>query len=356
MKNQETSEAVPDRLRSIRRKAVSISEDNLVSVGYLKPEILLPLVIQPAMTGINLVDWARNRRELIEAYLLKHGAILFRNFKVTAADEFEQFITVSSEKPFAYTERSSPRSQVSGNIYSSTDYPADQRIFMHNENSYAHTWPLKIFFCCSTAAHSGGETPLADTRKVFQRIDARIRDRFLQKKVMYVRNFGTRLGLSWQTVFQTTDRVMVNDYCRHAGYEVEWEDNNHLRTRRVGQAIARHPRTGEMVWFNHAAFFHITTLEPEMREVLLAELRQEDLPNNTYYGDGSPIEPSVLDELREAYQKETVTFQWQEGDVLMLDNMLTAHGREPFIGPRKIWVGMSEPFDSEKDEREGTAA
>ena len=227
---------------------------------------------------------------------------------------------------------------------------------MLHENSYAHTWPLKIFFCCVTPARQGGETPLADTRKVFQRIAPQIRQRFLQKKVLYVRNFGTRLGLSWQTVYQTTDRTMVNDYCLHAGYEVEWKDNDRLRTRRVGQAVARHPRTGEMVWFNHAAFFHITTLEPAIRETLLAEFRPEELPNNTYYGDGSPIEPSVLDELREAYQQETVTFQWREGDVLMLDNMLTAHGRTPFIGPRKILVGMSEPFDSEKDERGGTAA
>jgi hypothetical protein len=98
-----------------------------------------------------------------------------------------------------------------------------------------------------------------------------------------------------------------------------------------------------MVWFNHAAFFHISTLEPSAQEVLLAGSGEEELPNNTYYGDGSPIEFSVLEEIREAYRRETVSFSWQEGDLLMLDNMLVAHGRNPYVGRRKILVAMADP-------------
>jgi hypothetical protein len=69
---------------------------------------------------------------------------------------------------------------------------------------------------------------------------------------------------------------------------------------------------------------------------------------NTYYGDGSPIEPKVLDQLRAAYNAETVSFPWQKGDLLMLDNMLVAHGRSPFVGPRQILVGMAELVDQEQ--------
>jgi hypothetical protein len=29
----------------------------------------------------------------------------------------------------------------------------------------------------------------------------------------------------------------------------------------------------------------------------------------------------------------------------MIDNMLVAHGRNPFSGPRKIVVGMAQPFN-----------
>jgi alpha-ketoglutarate-dependent taurine dioxygenase len=203
---------------------------------------------------------------------------------------------------------------------------------------------MKIFFFCLKSATAGGETPLADVRKVLERIDPKIVDIFAQKQVMYVRNFGSGLGLHWHDVFQTTDKLKVEEYCQSRDIEVEWKDGNCLRTRQVRHAILKHPKTGEKVWFNHAAFFHISTLEPALRESLLADFKESDLPNNTYYGDGTPIEPSVLDEVREAYRQETVTFPWQEGDILMLDNMLVAHGRSPFVGSRKIAVGMSETY------------
>jgi alpha-ketoglutarate-dependent taurine dioxygenase len=196
-----------------------------------------------------------------------------------------------------------------------------------------------------TPPTQGGETPIADCRKVFERIDPKVRQRFIEKGWMLVRNFGDGLSLSWQSVFQTEDRSAVEAYCRQAGIETEWHGDR-LRARQVRRAVAQHPATGEMVWFNHAAFFHVSTLESSTREVLLAGLAEEDLPNNTYYGDGSPIELSALDEIREAYRIEMVSFAWQPGDILMLDNMLVAHGRNPYAGPRKILVAMSEPFGS----------
>jgi hypothetical protein len=100
-----------------------------------------------------------------------------------------------------------------------------------------------------------------------------------------------------------------------------------------------------MVWFNQAHLFHISSLNPEVRQTLLSTFKKEDLPRNAYYGDGSPIENSVLDEIREIYQQEAVVFPWEEGDILMLDNMLAAHGRLPFAGSRKVLVGMANPFN-----------
>jgi alpha-ketoglutarate-dependent taurine dioxygenase len=98
------------------------------------------------------------------------------------------------------------------------------------------------------------------------------------------------------------------------------------------------------VWFNHATFFHISTLSQSVREALLAEFKEEDLPNNTYYGDGTGIEPAVMDELRDAYTQEMVVSPWQEGDIVMLDNMATSHGRMPFAGPRQVLFAMAEPY------------
>jgi alpha-ketoglutarate-dependent taurine dioxygenase len=337
------------KFAGIARKAVRVSEEGLIKTAPLAEGKLLPLVIQPAVHGVSLISWARNNRDLIETSLLQHGGILFRKFMLQTPGEFEQFIAAVSGGVLEYRERSSPRLQVSGNIYTSTEHPADQSIFLHNENSYQATFPLKIFFRCVTPAVNGGETPIADCRRIFQRIDPAIRDRFGEKQWMYVRNFGNGFGLPWQTVFQTEDRSEVESYCRSKGIVVEWKEGNRLRTRAVRPAITRHPRTGEPVWFNHATFFHITTLEASLRDALLTEFGEEDLPTNTYYGDGSPIEAGVLDHLREIYRQETVSFPWQEQDILMLDNLFSAHGRNPYSGPRKILVGMAEPFHRTAD-------
>ncbi|MBN3925208.1 TauD/TfdA family dioxygenase [Nostoc sp. NMS4] len=337
-----------NQLQSVKRQAVNLSQAELIKVTPLVSNSFLPLLIQPAVEGINLISWAANNRELIEAYLLKYGGILFRNFHILDLVEFEKFIQTVSGELLEYVDRSSPRSAIQGKIYTSTDYPADQSIFLHSENSYAASWPLKIFFHCVTPAQQGGETPIADTRRLLQQINPKISDRFIETGVIYVRNFGDGFGLPWQTVFQTTNPAEVEEFCRSNHIEFEWKPGNRLRTRTHRQAIATHPKTGETVWFNHAAFFHVTTLDAKIRTALLAEFPEEDLPHNTYYGNGSPIEPEVLDAIRTIYQQETVIFPWQTGDILMLDNMLTAHGRQPFIGERKVVVGMSEVFTSQE--------
>jgi len=334
---------------SARQRAVNVSPETLVATELLRADQTLPLVIRPAAGKLDTVAWAESNRGFVETHLLKHGALLFRDFNLNTVSEFERFIEALSGELLEYRERSSPRSQVSGHVYTSTDYPANQSIFLHNENSYQRTFPLKLFFYCFVTPQQGGETPIADCRKIYQRIDPHIRDRFIQKKWMYVRNFGDGFGLPWQTVFQTTDRAIVEEQCRSKGIRVEWKEDNCLRVSAVLPVVVKHPRTGEMSWFNHATFFHISTLEQSIREVLLEEFEEHDLPTNTFYGDGSSIENSVLDELREIYRQEMICFPWRQGDVLMLDNVLTAHGRAPFVGARRILVGMAEPVSREED-------
>lgn len=351
MKRLETKTSDIKEFPSLRRKPISMSQEVLVKAQSLLPEKTLPLVVEPAVDGLRLLAWAENNQDFIRTHMLRHGGILFQGFDVKSVSEFEQFIKISSGDWAEYREPATPRTQVIENIFTSTEYPADKRIFLHNENSHCESWPMKIFFFCLIHPSQGGETPIADCREVYNSIDPKIRERFIEKKIMYVRNFGDGPGFPWQTVFKTDDVSEVNEYCRKNGIEAQWKDGNRLRICYVREAVARHPQTGEMLWFNHAAFFNISTLEPAVREMLSAEFRQADLPYNTYYGNGSTIEPSVLDELRAAYERETVTFPWQQGDILMLDNMLTAHGRSPYSGSRRILVGMTEPIGSKEIER-----
>jgi alpha-ketoglutarate-dependent taurine dioxygenase len=346
--NRLEREDVDGTLPVFRRKVVTLSPEAMVRTSFLDPEAGMPLVIQPDVEDVDLRLWLRGNADFIQRKLLVHGAILFRDFALDSVKKLEQVVNSVSPELMRYSEPSTPRTEVSANIYTSTEYPSDQYIPLHNEMSYSSNWPVKLYFYCAQPAPQGGATPIADSRKVFNRIDPKVRERFIEKKLMYVRNYSDGPGLTWQSVFQTDSRKVVEDYCGKDRISCEWREGNRLRTRHIRHSIARHPITGEVVWFNQAHVHHITGLEPSIREALLSMFSAEDYPLdiNTCYGDGSPIETQALDAIREAYHRETVSFPWQKGDLLMLDNMLAAHGRESFIGPRKIIVAMAEPFGS----------
>jgi alpha-ketoglutarate-dependent taurine dioxygenase len=329
-----------------KRQALRVSSARLIKTEPLQPGEPLPLLVQPALHEVDLIGWARSNLPVIETALLQHGAILFRGFKIDAAAAFTQFASTVAPDLLDYIEGASPRLTVGDKVYTSTEYPAAYAIAMHNELSYSHTWPGKLFFCCLEAPQQGGETPLADSRKVFALLDVEIRQRFRCRGVKYVRNFhgGQGSGQSWQAVFATTDTAVVEAYCREGGIDWHWKVDGGLWISQVRPAYVTHPQTGELVWFNQAHQWHLSNLEAEVAQALGATTPEDDLPMQAYYGDGAPLEPSVLEAIRAAYRQVTVTFPWKAGDILLLDNMLTAHGRMPFVGPRTVLVAMGDPL------------
>lgn len=332
-----------NKLKAAQPKTVNLSQEELVKCGSLSEGSLLPLVIEANLKNLNLADWIAGNLNFIAPHLFKHGGLLFRGFNLNGLTDFDEFLAATKVELMHYLESATPRTALKDRIYTSTEYPPSQSIALHNELSTSTTFPMKIWFLCIEPAEEGGETPIADVRKVFARLDPVIRDRFMQKGWMLVRNYGEGFGIPWQTSFHTSEKSVVEEYCCAGNIEFEWKPDDQLRTRQVRTAVARHPHTGELVWFNHVAFWHISSLEANVREAMSATFREEDLPYNTYYGDGSPIEDSVVGELREAYRQEQIVFPWQKGDLLMLDNMLVAHGRNPFAGRRKILAAMGEP-------------
>lgn len=307
---------------------------------------MLPLVVEGH--GESAVERLRARREDLRTALRERGALLLRGFDVGGADGFADIVRTLSGEPLPYTERSSPRSVIKGNVYTSTDYPPGEEIFLHNENSCQASWPLTLYFHCVRPPLTWGATPLADTRRVLAAIDDEVRREFARRGWTVVRNYGDLVGLPWQEAFATEDRAVVERYCRERNIEAQWLPGGGLRTRAVREVVHQHPVTGEPVWFNPATVFHVTTLPESVRLGLLEMLGEENLPSQTYYGDGGPIPDAVMDHLRACYRAAVTRFDYRADDVLVIDNMLVSHGREPFTGPRRIAVAMAEPYTPDR--------
>ena len=319
-----------------------LSFDSKVKCGLVSPETEMLLLIEPRQMNLDPFVWAKENNSIIEDCLLKYGGVLLRNFGIYSVSEFNKIVQIICPNLLDYVYRSTPRTRLGGKIYTATEYPADRTIPLHNENAYSKSWPEKIFFFSVIVAQEGGETPIANSRNVYKRIDNYIREKFEQSGILYVRNYTTGVDLRWQDVFQTDQKDVVNKYCQDNDIKFKWNTTGpELTTKQICQASITHPISKELVWFNQTHLFHISSLEKDDRISLIKELGEENLPRNTFYGDGQPIELEILNHIREAYNQEKIKFKWQKGDIMILDNILTAHAREPFKGERKVVVAMA---------------
>ena len=316
-----------------------------VRESCLFPERDKVALYEATTPGTCPVTWATANEERLRERLLSAGACLLRGFDAPDSSVFARFVRVFDEELGEYNYGSTPRHK-EGDVYTSTEYPASELIPLHNEMSYTSSWPLRIWFYCAVAAPVGGETPLCDSHAVYLRIPEPVRQRFERHGVRYVRNYRPGLGISWEAAFGTDDHAVVERFCHRRDIAFEWLEDGALRTSETCQAVALHPVTGTPLWMNQAHLFHVSNLKPDTRRALLDLMPERDLPRNAYLGDGSPIQETDLDAIRDAYAAETLAFPWQQGDLLMVDNMALAHGRMSFEGPRKILVAMTASFDN----------
>jgi alpha-ketoglutarate-dependent taurine dioxygenase len=301
-----------------------------------------PPVLQ-APPGREVAAWLSAHRSGIRAELLRSGSVLIRGLPVTDTSAFAQARDVLIPNRAGYKEKATPRTDFGEGVFSSTDLPAAQPIRLHNENSYTLDFPGTLLFGCTTAPEEGGATTVGDMRQALSLLPAAVRDRFAATGWLLIRNFSEMAGLPWQKSFATSDPAVVEEYCRANVIGYEWRDHGGLRTRQRRPAIITHPVTGEKSWFNHFAFWNRLTLDADVREVLEETYGDDGLPFDTRLGDGTVLTPADVAAINQVYDQVTVRESWQPGDLLLVDNILNAHGREAFRGERKIVVAMGDP-------------
>lgn len=348
--------------RKIQTQSTFESSD--FSREFLSSEDQFILTLSPRRNienmGAALISWAVNNQQLVNKYLTSHGGILFQGFNLTQA-EFKKFsdLLYPETGMLDYKGGTAPREKVEDGLYLATAAPKEIILPMHHELANLPRSPAKIFFYCATPAEKGGETPLCSNRKFMEMIDKKIIERFKQKRVLYRRclpkDYIPGVSVGWVRSYESSNKAEVEAHCKREGIQITWKPNEVLVGVHVGQGVATHPHTKEELWYN-IAYGHnrssgipgvltpsyVRGVEKFLKPEVLDQMRRlpaDELPSNTLYGDGKYIEPSVLTEIDGFYQDHSKTFQWKTGDFVLIDNMLTSHGRNSFEGPdRRILV------------------
>jgi alpha-ketoglutarate-dependent taurine dioxygenase len=299
-----------------------------------------PPLLGVAATG-DAARWAAEHRDALRALIVEHGVLLIRGLGLRDAAGAESVFRQLG-KLMTETEAFAPRQRYAQDVYSSTKWPPNQPMCSHHELSYALDVPSLMLFACLVAPTAGGATPVADGPAVLDALPAELVERFEREGWLLIRNYNEDIGASFADAFGTDDARAIESYCRAHAIEFEWQEGGALRTWQRRSAIVRHPLTGQRCWFNQIAFLNEWTLAPEVREYLVDVYGEDGLPFNTRFGNGDPIGADVVQAINAAYEANTVREPWQAGDLLLVDNVRTAHGREPFAGPREVVVAMAD--------------
>jgi alpha-ketoglutarate-dependent taurine dioxygenase len=304
----------------------------------------LPLLYEAAAT-VDLPEWVRLNHTVLRQKLYQHGALLLRS---ASKPDFAATVRAFTKSLVDYRGGAAIRSRVDRDTYTASEYPSDLEIRLHSEFCYSNDWPMILFFHCSEISPGqGGQTPIANNRRILADMPEDVRRQFADRGLTYMRGYG--FNRTWQRSYETDSRDEVEALCNAEGRRCEWIGDNQLRSYETRPAVATHPVTNDDVWFNYAHGFHISRMDDGIREALSTSVDDTDeqlWPNNVFWGDGTPIDPAIIEIANDVVHRNAVQFDWQVGDTLVVDNMLCAHGRRPYKGTRRILLQMAESFQA----------
>jgi len=304
--------------------------------------------------GVDIVHWTKTHRTALEQELLEHGAILLRNFATDRA-VFACVADQISPRCIDYRGGNAPRTALADNIFTSSELPPPITLVQHHEMMFSQCWPMKLLFFCELPAQTGGETPLCSARHTTRAIAPTILHDFdAHGGIMYIRNFRPDIPFkTLEDTFGTSDRAAIEMLCRADSMDFEWKGPSWLQTRQIRPAFRVHPVTGDRVFVATPHLWHRAGWTRQLVR-FGPQYSPEHLPADSttlwmhaLYGDGTPIDDCIIHELYDFYEREKVALPWQRGDILILDNIMVSHGRNPFTGPRCVLAALREPFHAE---------
>jgi alpha-ketoglutarate-dependent taurine dioxygenase len=301
-----------------------------------------------APDGAGAANWTAGHRNALRAVVAEHGYVLVRGLGLrdaagTGATFRRLAVSLMDEKESFAPRQPLTAAPDSGPLYSATPWPTQRQMCMHQELSYRLEFPGLLLFACLSPAASGGDTALADATAVLETLPADLVQRFEREGWILDRAYNEDFGASCEEAFGTGDRDAIESYCRANAIEFAWDPDGTLRTRQRRRAVVHHPVTGRRCWFNQVAFLSEWTMDPEVREYLLDLYGADRLPVSTRFGHGDPVGEDIVLLLNETCDTAASRVSWQAGDLLLVDNVRTAHSREPYEGPREMLAGLAEP-------------
>jgi alpha-ketoglutarate-dependent taurine dioxygenase len=316
-----------------------------------------PLWIEPADQELAsdlsaALTWMDAHHDHIEAALLTFGAVVFRGFPIGGTDDFAS--AMSRFKPFAagYAGGTTDRKAIKGQVMEATRTSEEMYILLHQEMSYMEQNPRLVAFYCHVPSPEGGETVICDMRGVLETLPEALQRKFLDEGVAYRRNLRSEAvddwradpkyrHPSWQYRFDTGNADEVSAQLAERGVSYEWLEDGSLNMWTTLPSTTTHPVTGDVLLFNqlHAQHQH-RFLIGDARAELMDAAYGADIPRPYFptFGGGDALTDAEYFAIQDELESRLTRFAWQAGDMMLVENKLTGHGRKPYRGERDIQV------------------
>ncbi len=302
-----------------------------------------PLVLSPADSSLALEHHLQNlhaARQQLNADAAAHGAVLFRGFPLQTAEDFDQFIRAFDLPAFKYDDSLSNAVRVNRTdlVFTANEAPPDVTIYLHHEMAQTPVYPSKLFFFCEKAAESGGATPLCRSDHLFAELESQapaFAAACREKGLRYTNTMppendaGSGMGRSWRSTWQAESREAAEARMEKLGYTWEWLEDGCLRATTPTLPAVRELDSGRTSFFNQLiAAFH------GWKDA------RNDPSKSITHGDGSPLDKDGVQMAVDLAAQFTFDVPWQAGDVALVDNYVTMHGRRSFSGTRKVLASL----------------